>query len=196
MVNQRSLQREFAIMSFLSLPQSKGVFLRSACDLVTNGCGLPYNNQIIVAIAEQTSIMILCLGQLLTDRQNVIFLYKVCASATSQAFGFRTLPSHTSAMPISWCWHQKWNRYEKLSKNIPMNNPSSLFLARDYVDILWILKGNGGCRSKPPKVGIVHTYNYVDQVPIAKAHLLPAAMMRRIILQNGKSYMVFSLPER
>jgi hypothetical protein len=101
MVNQRSLQREFAIMSFLSLPQSKGVFLRSACDLVTNGCGLPYNNQIIVAIAEQTSIMILCLGQLLTDRQNVIFLYKVCASATSQAFGFRTLPSHTSAMPIS-----------------------------------------------------------------------------------------------
>ena len=43
MVNQISLQTEFATMSFLSLPQSKGVFLRSARDLVVNGCGIPYN---------------------------------------------------------------------------------------------------------------------------------------------------------
>ena len=42
MVSQRSLRTEFATMSFLSLPQSKGVFLRSARDLVVNGCGLPY----------------------------------------------------------------------------------------------------------------------------------------------------------
>jgi hypothetical protein len=37
-VSQRSLWTEFATMSFLSLPQSKGVFLRSARDLVVNGC--------------------------------------------------------------------------------------------------------------------------------------------------------------
>ena len=41
MVSQKSLQMEFATMSFLLLPQSKGVFLRSARDLVVNGCGLP-----------------------------------------------------------------------------------------------------------------------------------------------------------
>ena len=41
MVGQRSLQMEFATMS-LSLSQSKCVFLQLACDLVVNGCGLPY----------------------------------------------------------------------------------------------------------------------------------------------------------
>ena len=40
MVSQRSLRTEFATMSFLSLPQLKGVFLRSARDPVVNG--LPY----------------------------------------------------------------------------------------------------------------------------------------------------------
>ena len=41
MVGQSSSQMEFATMSFLSLPQSKGVFLQLACDPVVNGCGLP-----------------------------------------------------------------------------------------------------------------------------------------------------------
>ena len=40
MVSQRSLRTEFATMSFLSLPQSKSVFLRSSRDPVGNGCGL------------------------------------------------------------------------------------------------------------------------------------------------------------
>ena len=44
MVNQISMRTEFATMSFLSLPQSKGVFLRSARDLVENGCTLEDNN--------------------------------------------------------------------------------------------------------------------------------------------------------
>ena len=44
MVSQRSLWMEFATMPFLSLPQSKGVFLPLARDLVVNGCGLPYIN--------------------------------------------------------------------------------------------------------------------------------------------------------
>ena len=41
---QRSLQTEFANMFFSSLPQSKGVFLRLARDLVVCGCGLPYKS--------------------------------------------------------------------------------------------------------------------------------------------------------
>ena len=41
MVGQRSLQMEFATMS-LSLSQSIYIFLQLACDLVVNGCGLPY----------------------------------------------------------------------------------------------------------------------------------------------------------
>ena len=36
MVGQRSSQMEFVTMSFLLLPQSKGVFLRLARDLVVN----------------------------------------------------------------------------------------------------------------------------------------------------------------
>ena len=44
MVSQRSLQTEFAKMFFSSLLQAKGVFLRSARDLVVNGCGLPYRH--------------------------------------------------------------------------------------------------------------------------------------------------------
>ena len=42
MVNQRSLWTEFATMSLLLLPQSKGVFLQLACDLVIYGCSPPY----------------------------------------------------------------------------------------------------------------------------------------------------------
>jgi len=41
-VSQRSLGTEFANMFFSSLPQSKGVFVQSAHDLVECGCGLPY----------------------------------------------------------------------------------------------------------------------------------------------------------
>ena len=42
MVGQRSSRTEFATMPFLSLLQSKGVFLRLARDLVVNGRGIPY----------------------------------------------------------------------------------------------------------------------------------------------------------
>ena len=42
MVNKISLWTEFATMSFLSLPQSKGVFFQLARDLVVNGCSISY----------------------------------------------------------------------------------------------------------------------------------------------------------
>ena len=58
MVSQRSLRTEFATMSFLSLPQSKSVFLRSSRDLVVNGCGLSYKIDIWCAISKQVKSLI------------------------------------------------------------------------------------------------------------------------------------------
>ena len=102
---QRSLWTEFANMFFSSLPQSKGVFLRLARDLVVCGCSLPYMNNLQKKTKETKGIY-----QLIVANNELEVLWQ---RRTKEVLG-------------AW----KWRRRSQSPSRMPQRTPAAKFADR------------------------------------------------------------------